>query len=365
MSKFNLGTSSRIVILVSGVIAVLYFAYPLLMPLAWGIFFSTLMLPVSNKLEAMGTGRILSSTISTLIVFIGVTGLIYIVIWRSGDFVNRIPEMQDQFENILAKFKDMAASNLGITEERFSNAIKDSGENLKRAIQLAGQTFAENLATTLLHFLLVMVYLFLLLLKRDKYEAFVLKYFDSEKGKEKAKEVTEKTVKVAGEYLAGRLKVMAILGIMYLIAFFAFGLQNALLFAVIGTLFTIIPYVGPFLSGLLPIAAAVLSGMALPVFVAFAVTVIIIQLIESYILEPAILGSEIHLSPITIIIAIIVGQLLWGISGMILFVPIFAVLRIIFAEIDTLKPIAFLLGNDRSKKTGVSDKIKSLVRREK
>ncbi|MGK7391389.1 MAG: AI-2E family transporter [Candidatus Cyclobacteriaceae bacterium M2_1C_046] len=364
MSKFNLRISSGIVILVFGIIALLYYAYPLLMPLAWGIFFATLMLPVSNKLESMGMGRIFSSTISTLIVFIGITGLVYIVIWRSGDFVNRIPEMQEQFEKILSHLKNIAANNLGITEEKFSNTIKGSGERLKKGIQLAGETFAANLATTSLHFLLVMVYLYLLLLKRDKYESFILKYFDSEKEKTKAKEVTEKTVKVAGEYLSGRLKVMTILGILYIIAFLTFGLKNALLFTVIGTLLTVIPYVGPFLSGLLPIAAALLSGMALPVFIAFAIIVMIIQLIESYVLEPAILGSEVHLSPITILIAIIAGELLWGISGMILFVPIFAVLRIIFAEIDGLKPIAFLLGSDRPPKPSWRDKIKSLLRSE-
>lgn len=361
MARFRPGISNKIIILVFGIVAALYFASSLLIPLTWGIFLALLMRPVSNKMEEKGAGRVLSSTISMLIVLFGVTTIFYFIFSQSSGLIEQIPQMQDQLESALSKIQGFAANKLGVSEQKMSDVMQGGGDSLKKGLQSAGKTLAGDMATTLLHFLLVMVYLFLLLLKRDKYEEFILKYFNEDQ--EKAKEVTHKTAKVAGEYLSGRLKVMTILAIMYVIAFYAFGLQNALLIVVVTTVLTIIPYVGPLLSGIIPIIAAFLSGMDFGTIAAFSGVVLVIQLIESYVLEPIILGSEVHLSPITIIVAIVAGELLWGISGMILFVPIFSVVRIICAEIDELKPVAFLLSDARSETTGLGDKIKSIFKK--
>lgn len=361
MARFRPGIFNKIIILVFGIVAALYFASSLLIPLTWGIFLAALMGPISNKMEEKGAGRVLSSTISMLIVLVGVTGLFYFIFSQSSGLIEQVPKMQRQFESALSKVQEFAASRMGVSEQKLADLIKGSGDNLKSGLQSVGKTVAGNVATTLLHFMLVMVYLFLLLLKRDKYEEFILKYFNEDQ--EKAKEVTHKAARVAGEYLSGRLKVMTILAIMYVIAFYAFGLQNALLIAVIGTVLTIIPYVGPLLGSIIPIFAAFLSGMDFTTIAAFTGVVLVIQLIESYVLEPIILGSEVHLSAISIIVAIIAGELLWGISGMVLFVPIFSVVRIICAEIDELKPVAFLLSDTRSETTGWRDKIKSLFKK--
>ncbi|HSI70524.1 MAG TPA: AI-2E family transporter, partial [Gillisia sp.] len=79
----------------------------------------------------------------------------------------------------------------------------------------------------------------------------------------------------------------------------------------------------------------------------FIILVIIIQLIESYVLEPVIIGSEVQQSPLFVIIAIILGGALWGAAGLILFVPIFGILKIIFDHNRELKPLGFLIGYER------------------
>ena len=80
----------------------------------------------------------------------------------------------------------------------------------------------------------------------------------------------------------------------------------------------------------------------------FAFTVLVIQLIESYVLEPVIIGSEVQLNPLTVIVAIIIGNLVWGLSGMILFVPMFAIFKILSDRVDNLRPVGYLIGADRS-----------------
>ena len=79
----------------------------------------------------------------------------------------------------------------------------------------------------------------------------------------------------------------------------------------------------------------------------FAIIVLIIQLIESYVLEPVIIGSEVQQSPLFVIIAVIVGGALWGAAGLILFVPLFGILKILFDHSGKLRPLGFLIGYER------------------
>jgi predicted PurR-regulated permease PerM len=67
------------------------------------------------------------------------------------------------------------------------------------------------------------------------------------------------------------------------------------------------------------------------------------------VLEPLILGKEVKLNPLVVIVAIVVGGIMWGLAGMILFVPIFAMVKIISLNHSGLKPIGFLLGQRERK----------------
>jgi predicted PurR-regulated permease PerM len=158
------------------------------------------------------------------------------------------------------------------------------------------------------------------------------------------KQSLDKISKVAFQYLWGRAQVMMILGVLFFITFMLFGLPYALLFTLFGAVITIIPYIGPLLSGLLPILFSFLYFDSLNKILFFSGVVIAIQLIESYVLEPLILGKEVKLNPMVIIVAIVMGGLIWGLAGMILFVPIFAIVKIISLNHSGLEPIGFLFG---------------------
>lgn len=140
---------------------------------------------------------------------------------------------------------------------------------------------------------------------------------------------------------------MIVLGILYTITFLAYGLEHAALFILFGAVITIIPFIGPLISGMLPVLFMVIFGGGYLEIVSFSILVLIIQLIESYVLEPIIIGSEVQQSPLFVIIAIVMGGAVWGFAGLILFVPIFGILKIIFDHNKELKPVGFLIGYKR------------------
>jgi predicted PurR-regulated permease PerM len=143
---------------------------------------------------------------------------------------------------------------------------------------------------------------------------------------------------------------MAMLAVMYYVAFTAFNLPYAGLLIIFGTLITIIPYLGPFVSGFMPIIFSFIFFDSLQNVVLFTALIITIQLIESYVLEPLVIGKEVRLNPLLVILAVIMGGLIWGIAGMVLFVPLFAMIKIISNYSEGLEPIAFLFGTAKEEK---------------
>jgi predicted PurR-regulated permease PerM len=163
------------------------------------------------------------------------------------------------------------------------------------------------------------------------------------------KKILNRISKVAYQYLWGRAQVMLLLAIMYYITFSLFDLPYIAILIIFGTLITIIPYFGPFVSGLLPIIVAFIFFDSLEKALLFTAIIITVQLIESYVLEPLIIGKEVKLNPLVVIVAVVAGGAVWGIAGMVLFVPLFAIFQIISRYSSGLEPIGFLLGNSPKK----------------
>src|SRR5690606_16494262 len=150
---------------------------------------------------------------------------------------------------------------------------------------------------------------------------------------------------VAGMYLIGRLISMTFLAVVYMIGFSIVGLPNGILIALVAVIPTLIPYVGAFVGAFFPLAMALVGGsseMLLPI----AGILIAAQVIDNNIIEPLVEGESLDISPIFTIVSIVVGELIWGIAGMILFMPMFAIVKIICDHIPSLHPYSFLLEND-------------------
>lgn len=87
----------------------------------------------------------------------------------------------------------------------------------------------------------------------------------------------------------------------------------------------------------------------------------VIQMIQGWVLEPLILGPQVKRNPLFTIFALVLGELLWGISGMILAIPTIAIFKIVCDHIEPLKPYGSLIGEieTESKELGFIKKFKS------
>jgi len=330
-------------------VVVLYFGAPFLIPLLFGILLASLMMPFCDFLESKGMNRVFASIISTIVLFLVISAIIFLFIFQLNDFAREITAFEDELKSSINNIQRQIASFTNISLERQSNFLQGKSEVFLDNIETYVTQFIGGVVNSLIDLLVVLIYVILFLLYRRKIYDFIMMYIPEEK-KPNSDTVFGKINKIVFYYLWGRAQVMALLAIMYYTVFLIFDLPYAVLLLIFGTLITIIPYLGPFVSGLMPILFAFIFFDNLHMAVLFTALIITIQLIESYVLEPLIIGKEVKLNPLMVILAVILGGLTWGIAGMVLFVPLFAMIKIVSNYSVGLEPIGFLFGTDRESK---------------
>jgi predicted PurR-regulated permease PerM len=253
------------------------------------------------------------------------------------------------------------------THSEASPASSSSGEG---GTTVSGSWFSSimstltNILTSTLailgDMLLTLVYVFTLLFYRDKFQEFLWRLMPDAEHPRIAR-IIDHTSSVARQYLWGRLLLIIILAIFYGLGFLVIGLQHALFLAVFASLFSIIPYIGPIIGIALPILVALVSQSSLMLLLWVLAVFAVAQFIESYILEPLVVGAEVNVNPFFTIVAVVAGSLLWGISGLILAIPVVGILRVIFDNFDSLQPYGYLIGQQETSHgwKKVIEKIKS------
>jgi predicted PurR-regulated permease PerM len=190
------------------------------------------------------------------------------------------------------------------------------------------------------------VYIFLFLYFRHFLVQFLLMAF-ADRHREKVQNVIHRVKGVVQNYITGMFLVILILAVLNSIALYSLGVRHALLFAGFAAMLNVIPFLGPFIGATLPILYTLLTTDSLWVPFGVFLAFYFIQLAESNFFTPKIVGGRVSMNPLMTIIALFVGNFIWGLAGMILFIPGMAILKVIFDEVEGMQAWGFLLGDAR------------------
>lgn len=323
---------------------VLYYGREILMILVFSGFLAMLMVPVSNRLEKWGMPRVPSTLISVLMIVVVISLVLMLVTIQIVTFTEDLPLIEKKLETFISGIQSWIQNSFGISPEQQMKALNEQAKN---TISTAG-TFLTGLVTGLMaligSFMLILVLTFLFLLHREKYENFFILLYKDEK-REDAKVIFGEVSKIAQQYLVGRTISIIILTVFYTIGLLILGIKNAFLLSAVAAIVTFIPYVGPIIGGMLPVFMALVTedtfGPALGVIIVISLA----QLFDNYFIEPYVVGGNVNISPFFTILILIVGGLIWGIAGVILFLPLLGMLKIFFDHVEGLYPYAYLIGD--------------------
>jgi predicted PurR-regulated permease PerM len=141
--------------------------------------------------------------------------------------------------------------------------------------------------------------------------------------------------------------MIALLWVMYGIGFSIVGVKNAIFFAILCGVLEIIPFIGNLTGTGLTMIMALSQGGGGGMVVGILITYAVVQFIQTYILEPLVVGSEVNINPLFTIVVIVVGELVWGVPGMVLAIPVLAIVKVICDHIEPLKPYGYLIGEEK------------------
>jgi len=191
---------------------------------------------------------------------------------------------------------------------------------------------------------LIPIYTFLLLLYRKMVVSFLLKMV-TEQHSPVVHTILNKTKEVIKGYIVGLGIEMLIVAMMIFVGFTVLGVKYALLLSLIVAVLNLIPYLGIFTALVLSVLITFTTDNAGTVL-GVAIVVVCTHIIDSNFLLPKVVGSKVKINALVTILGVILGEHLWGISGMFLAIPIIAILKVVFDSVEALNAWGFILGDE-------------------
>ncbi len=341
------------------VIGGLYYAKDFLMPLFIGGVLATLFLPFCKWMESKKISRGVAVSFCLFVLILAFTFIGSLIVWQVNELTNDFPLIKQKAIETGNHIQEYIFNNLGISAQKQSQLLKDQQSSFTGMIpEVAGSV--ANIAG---NFFLMLVYIFGLLYYRIHIKQFLVRLSPLPKRQE-MEQIVFKVTEVSQQYLLGLTKMIVLLWIMYGIGFAIVGVKNPLFFAILCGLLEIVPFIGNITGTTLTVFVSAVQGADFSMLTGIVITYGLVQFIQGWLLEPLIVGRQVKINPFATIIALVLGEMIWGIPGIILAIPITAMIKIICDHIDSLKPYGFLIGEIESKKSesGLMKWIKSWFR---
>lgn len=345
-------------------VAALYFAAAFLIPVTFAALLAMLFYRFSEWLEKRGIKRGLSALLSVL-VLLGVVAFVGTILgWQLSYLAEDFDEMKTQLMANVSKLREWISNSIGIDFAQQENLATTEGQ---RNAASAGNIFLKLLnkfAGFLVDAVLVTVYTYLLLYYRSHLKNFLLQAVPTE-NRPNIQAIIRKSVDVSGTYLIGLFNMVALLWVMYSVGFSIVGLEGAIFFAILCGLFEIVPFIGNLVGNLVAILAVMAqggdSGMVLGVIAVY----LTVQFLQTYLLEPLVVGQRVNINPLFTIMALVAGQLIWGIPGMAMAIPLLGIVKIVCDNVPDLHAYGMVIGpvKSDSRNKSVLDFLKKLVRK--
>lgn len=346
-----------------GIIFLLYFGRPVLVPLAFAFLLSLILYPVSRFFERHGVSRMWSTSWTLILVVLLILGITVL-------FSTQIIKILQEFDDFKGKLNSLLSSVIAFLNERLPMEADIEEQNLSEMGRrwFSGQsgivtTTVSRTALIITNIILMVIYTFLILLYRSGLKRAFVKFAAAEKREYYALMVTDMQ-RVGQKYITGMFILMLILGVLNSLGLFLLGIDYALFFGFFAALLALIPYIGTTLGGAIPALYALMHYESYWYPVGVVLIFWFIQVIESNILNPKIVGGNLNLNALVAILALIFGGLIWGIPGMVLFLPYLAIFKVACEHYAELEPLSYVLKDnlykEHDQESGLEKKIKKI-----
>lgn len=346
--KFKLPLYAKSTLILVGIfalVAMLYIAKGIIVPFVFAVIIAIVLHPVVMFMEKRGINRVIAMIVSLLVLALLLSGLVVLMISQVSRLSNSWPMLVEKFTAVINEGIQWISHHFDIKPGQIHEWIAKSKTELTDTnISALGHTL-NTVGSGLVALLVIPVYVFLLLFYKPIILEFIRRLFGPDNKSQVSKVITQ-IKSVIQSYLVGLVIEIAIVGALNTTVLLVLGIDYALLIGVTGALLNLIPYIGGLVAVALPMMVAMATKESgwYPLYVLGLYYVV--QLIDNNYIVPVIVSSKVKINALFSIIVVFAGNALWGIPGMFLSIPLLAIIKLIFDQIEPLKPWGFLLGDN-------------------
>jgi len=335
-----------IIILVGlfALLAMLYIAKGIIVPLILAAIFAIVLHPVVNFFIRLKINRVVAIIITMTLAILIFTTLGILLFSQAVRFSDSWPILIDKFSEILNKGAVWASGYFEINPVKMDAwMIKAKAGFFNNDNSGIGQTLVF-VGSKMVLLILVPVYIFMILF----YQPLLLEFFHrlfGESNRNRVSTIISQIKVLVQRYLVGLIFEAAIVATLYSVCLLILGIEYAVILGVIGALFNLIPYIGVLIAASLPIMLTLVSNTSPWLALLVLAMYVFIHFFDINFIVPRLVGSKVKINALVTIIAVISFGALWGIPGMILSIPLTGIIKLILDQTENLKPWGFLLGD--------------------
>lgn len=325
----------------------LFFAGTLIMPIIFSGFVAVLLNPVADFFERLKFPRGLASLSAVLLGSIVIVGLLIVIFIQSQEIIEDVPKLIEQNAESL-KISELQIENSFVFEymQEHDDVITNNLESIKTYSIKLLQSGLVGFKDAFVFMITCPIYIFFMLFCKKNIYEFFTELYAKKKTKEEGENIVKEVKSSLYNYLKGLSLVMIITGTLTFVGLYFLGIEYALFLGALTALLTPIPYIGVFISALIPITLALLTkdsfwyaGGVIGIFA-------LVQFLEGYVVTPKVMSESVNINPFIIVLGLIIFGSVIGFMGMILTVPILAVIKVFITHYPSLKAWDLLLRDD-------------------
>lgn len=366
-------TSPTLLIAIFVVVAALRLARDVLVPMALAILLTFLLAPVVARLQRF-VGRTASVIVVTSLSFLLIVALGWLVVGQVGFLADKLPEYQDQIRGkvkavrttLVSRFEratrtvDTIAQDLEPPPTQVPIALPEQGlsttvpavavpavavpvESDGNSFQIIRDWIGPVLGPFGTAAVITVFVIFFLLYYDDLRDRF-LRLLGVDQLSESTQALEDASIRVS-RYLLMHSLINLIHGVIVGLGVYVIGLPAAVFWGILSAIARFIPYLGPILGSVLPVALGLAVFDSWTHVLVLVLFFIVLELISNNVLEPWLYGSSTGLSPIAVIVAAVFWTWLWGAPGLALSAPLTVCLVVLGQHVSNLEFLSILLSD--------------------
>lgn len=326
-------------------ISLTWYGRTIVIPILFAILVGIALRPIEHFFnKKLHIPRVIAILVTVIIFMCVISGIIIFTTYEFTRFMHDLPQLRRNLEGHFSTIRNWIAESFHFEYSEQQAYINNAAMRITSNPSAIAQRTLTSLYSIFNATLVFPVLLFLVLYYRPLFLNFLLKVF-GERNRGNSTTIITETKLVMQRYIGGLFLEMICVASLQTLAMWIVGIKYFVFIGLVTGVLNLIPYIGTLIAGMMGILIALAAGADLQQIVFMILGFTSVQFIDNNILLPNLVGHRVRINAFFSIAGVITGGLICGVAGMFLAIPLMAVIKVVFDNIDHLKPWGELMGD--------------------